>query len=238
MSITRRLPRTVDDVRRAFNMAERKVHAIENNGGEDVAFSKITLEKVRLFNPKFKTEVGERIDALENQTSVTSEKVAVRNQLVMNMSHFVQVLNQTIDRGIFKATDRNFYGIDTNDNSVPTLYNEADIEKWAMQFVEGDEKRVRKGGVPMGFPSANELKEKYNAFVALDEKQSDTKSKYDKEQEDVMNLMDEARFIVRNIWDEVEFAYRYEDASSKRRKCREYGVVYVSTNGEELLEDE
>ena len=42
-------------------------------------------------------------------------------------------------------------------------------------------------------------------------------------------MFDTVKKLVTDIWDEVEFFYRNEpDEPSKRRKCREWGVVYVS----------
>ena len=39
--------------------------------------------------------------------------------------------------------------------------------------------------------------------------------------------------LILDIWDQVEFFFRKDEASSKRRKAREWGVVYVNDEGEE-----
>ena len=63
--------------------------------------------------------------------------------------------------------------------------------------------------------------------------QTSKKDAYDKEQEDVDNLRETAADIILDVWDEVEFTFRKNTASSKRRKAREYGVVYITRPGEE-----
>ena len=49
-------------------------------------------------------------------------------------------------------------------------------------------------------------------------------------------MFETAKQLVVDMWDEVEFYFRHEpDEASKRRKCREWGVVYVSDNKGKII---
>ena len=48
----------------------------------------------------------------------------------------------------------------------------------------------------------------------------------DRESEDVERLRAEVADLVRDIWDELEFVHRKDSPAARRRRCREWGVVY------------
>ncbi|MES2619602.1 MAG: carboxypeptidase regulatory-like domain-containing protein [Bacteroidota bacterium] len=84
----------------------------------------------------------------------------------------------------------------------------------------------------MANPSAAQVATQHTIFVAAQGDQSTKKTAYDNEQEDVAEISVEGLDLVDDIWDECEFTFRKDSAPSKRRKCREYGVVYVPRAGE------
>jgi len=50
-------------------------------------------------------------------------------------------------------------------------------------------------------------------------------------------MRDDVADLVKDIWDEVEFAHRKDPASALRRRCREWGLVYVDKTGKEGPEE-
>lgn len=237
MSITRKLPRSIDERLSALRVADQKAGKVTETGGE-LVFSQNSYQKLKTIRSKFEKETQEKHDALVAQSDATQEKRAVLNRLTMFISHFIQGFNNAIGRKIFKVADRAYYGLDVNDDTVPVITKESDAVQWADNIIKGEKSRLENNGEPMAMPSADEVETAYNDLLAKDQTQSMLKDEYDKEQEDVEKLLDEVdHFIKFKIWDEVEFFFREDAAPSKRRKCREWGLVYVTDEGE-ILEDE
>jgi hypothetical protein len=230
----RKLPRSVNDYIDACRNAKRKADAIGDIAL--LAFSAATLERLNVFLPLFETEVNERKVALVNQTNSTAEKNLAFDVAVMYASQFFQVFNFGVLRDVFNETDRPYYGIDVNDSNTPAINSDSDLLLWGQNLIDGEVARVAAEGTPMSMPSVAEFEIEFNKFKTLQSAQSALKDQYDKEQEDVAGLLDDANLLVRDIWDEVEFHFRHDDAASKRRKCREYGVVYVNDKNEVIVE--
>ena len=231
---TRKLPRSVNDYLDAFRAAKSKADAIGNVSL--LAFSASTLERLEAFLPMFETEVNERKVALVNQTNATCEKNLAFDKAAMYASQFFQIFNFGVSRNVFQETDRPYYGLDVNDGNTPDIKTDSDLLLWGQNLIDGEAARIAAEGVAMSMPSAAEFEIEFNKFKTLQSAQSALKDQYDKEQEDVAALLDDANLLVRDIWDEVEFHFRHDDAASKRRKCREYGVVYVNDNNEEIID--
>ncbi len=230
----RKLPRSVSDYLTAMWAAKTKADAIGDV--TKIAFSALTYERLNGFLPNFETEVNERKEALVNQTNATAEKNLANEKAAILASQFFQVFNFGVYRGVFKASDRPYYGIDVNDSNTPDINSDSDLLLWGKNLIDGEAARVAAEGPPMSMPSAAEFETEFNKFKDLQIAQSQLKDQYDKEQEDVAELIDEADLLVRDIWDEVEFTFRHDEAASKRRKCREYGVVYVNDKNEVIIE--
>ena len=230
MSITRLLPKSAPQVfnliRNAFNMSETIA---------DKATLPIPPEvyaKLLVYYPKLDREIGEYNIAMVAQTGVSAAKWTAFNRVVMFCSHYLQVFNYGVLRGVFPANHRMFYGIDVNNSKVPPMTNETELLNCAANIKKGDANRVAAVGRPMAMPTAAEVETAFQAYFALAQQQSTLKVSSNKEQEDVSGILAEGIRQAADICDELEHKYRHDTDSSKRAKCREWGVVYkvVATN--------
>ncbi|MBI9039674.1 MAG: hypothetical protein JEY97_16205, partial [Bacteroidales bacterium] len=158
------------------------------------------------------------------------------DKAAMFASQFFQVFNFGVLRGIFNETERPYYKLDVNDGNTPVINTDSELLLWGQNLIVGEAARIAAEGTPMSMPSAAEFEIEFNKFKDLQIAQSQLKDQYDKEQEDVAALLDDADLLVKDIWDEVEFHFRHDEAASKRRKCREYGVVYVNDKNEVIVD--
>lgn len=200
----------------------------------DLPFSAATLAALLAFLPIFRTEMQQRGSALSAQAASTSVADAAKELLKMFISHFFQVFNLGIERNDYTADQRAHFQLNVNQEELPELSTEMQIHTWANRIVNGDAARVAAGGAAMSNPTAAQVGTKLTAYVTAQGAQSVKKGEYDLEQEDVEGLRPQADEIIADIWDESEFTYRKETPSSKRRKCREVGVVYRPRPGETL----
>ena len=199
---------------------------------ESLAFSQENYDQLKVLYPQFKKEMDERGTALSVQSESTILRSAAEEKCRLIVSHFLQVFNFGVARGIYKVSERAYFQLDINQENLPDLKTEEGLRSFAENIITGDPKRVAAGGVEMANPSAAEVEAAYNDYVAKLTDQSTKKDTYEKEQKDVDNMRAQIDELIRDIWDEIEFKFRKDEPPALRRKAREYGVVYVSRPGE------
>ena len=226
----RQLPNTDEGRAKALKNAKEKAN---NTDPTQWAISTETKDRVDAFLPDWEQELAERGEALSGQTEASKTEDEAMGKAHTYMSHFWQVFNFGIERENYSASDRAYYQAPVNNSEIPWTFTESEILVWGKRLIDGEAARIAAGGVAMVNPTIDEVIVKYNAYVAAHNAQSTAKDEYDKEQEDVETKRPEADDLILDVWDEVEFTFRKDDPPSKRRKAREWGVVYVSRPGEE-----
>ena len=118
----------------------------------------------------------------------------------------------------------------------PNLDSYTTVEEAAQAIVEGEPARAAAEPaihVPMALPSAVNVGEVLTEFRNVRHATEQAQVKTDDEREDVDALYPAAQALAVDIADTVEFFYRKDpDASSRRAKCRRWGVVYIYDAGE------
>ncbi|MGV9004985.1 hypothetical protein [Flavobacterium sp.] len=225
MSIARRLPNTDATRSKALTKAKFK------NDSIPVANQFLTTPTITRLDdtqPVLKVAMQRRGTALAEQVDATSEVSQSFLKSRMYISHFFQGFNMGIARGIYMAANRAYYQLDASSDSVPAMHSHQDVAYWGENIETGDAARIAAGGVAMASPTAAEVKAAVDSFNTKNTDQSILKDNYDSKQEAVSALHEEADKVIKKVWDEVETFYNEEENSSRRRKCREWGVVYVS----------
>lgn len=197
-----------------------------------LAFSQSSLQKVQSFLPMFEKAILEYkqnyIKQIENNTNFQKEAKKAR----LYVSHFIQVVNMAVMRGDIQESIKAYYGIDSEDNRVPSLQTEAELIKWGKSIIEGEQARVMKGQSPITNPTIAVVKVRYEKFMELHRFQKMLKQNVQRTQERLNKLRKEADKIILNVWNEIEEFYNKETDKIKRAKSSVYGVVYVFRKNE------
>lgn len=226
MAITRKLPNTDFARNIALKTAFTKKGLV---APADMAITPTTNTRLTATQPLFASKMDARANALQAQAASTALKIEAQATAKMYISHFIQVFNLGVERGLYPASARAFYKLDVNSNSVPPLDKESDVIYWGEQLNTGEAARVAAGGPEMQNPGIDLVNSMYDEFIIQNNLQSTLKDAYDKAQEEVSNMRPDVDLLILKIWDEVETFYNQEPPPSKRRNAREWGVVYVST---------
>ncbi len=194
----------------------------------DVHFAKLDLGDANSLYSVFKRDVGESSAALAKQGQLTDANDAKNAALAQVTSHFIQVFNFAVARGTFARSDRAFYGLDMNQADVPPMSSHADIQLWAGKLVTGEAARLAAtpGAVPMAMPPISAVA--LAQVEGLEQSHSEAKDVYDKEQADVAADRGPIDALLLDMWDTIEFNLRTLDGPSRRRRAREWGVVYLT----------
>ncbi len=226
MSLQRRLPKTDAARLIALNAAKTKK---DNTAPGAVVLTPNTITRLDTTQPLFASKMQTRANNLQAQTDSTASKETKQSKARMFASHFFQSFINAVLRGVFPNSHKAFYQLDVSSNSVPPLDSEPLLTFWGQRLIDGDAARITAGGAPMSMPTIAEVVTVLDDFKAENIAQSTLKDAFDNSQEDVAAERPEADAVILRIWNEVETAHDDETPESKRRKCREYGVVYVST---------
>ncbi|MCL4482046.1 MAG: hypothetical protein M1445_05445 [Bacteroidetes bacterium] len=219
----RRLPNTDQARLRAINTA---ILMGQKKTPDELAFSANTLARLRAFFPGFETNLIHHKLARTQQDKNSRTYLEIAKKARIYLSHFIQILNFSIQRGDMKADVRNYYGM-VGDKKSPSLVLESELLEWGKKIIEGEHQRVLHGGNPLYNPSIAVVKVKFDQFVDAYYFQKTLQSNTVRWTQKVSGMRPEADEIILDIWNEVEEFYSAYPEEIKRERAAEYGVVYV-----------
>lgn len=225
----RRLPNTDKARSRAL---ERAFKRLENDGAKSVPYCEQTALTLRTFVSRFQRAIISVEAAKNNQVQKNKDYMELQRKARLYVSHYIQVMNFGILRGELKPETRNYYGLEKYGSNVPPLNSENDLIHWGKSIIEGDQKRVLKGGSPFYNPSIALVKVNFEKFLDAHHHQKTLQASTDRYASQVIQLRHEADELILNIWNEVEAAFEHLPDTLKRKKAEYFGVVYVFRKNE------
>ena len=100
-----------------------------------------------------------------SQNKKSKEYNEIIRKARLYLTHFIRVMNMAIFRGDLPAETRAFYGLATNESTVPSLNTENELISWGKRIIEGEEFRIRKGGSPITNPTIAVVKVRFENFI-------------------------------------------------------------------------
>jgi hypothetical protein len=158
----RRLPNTTSAVIRSLSAARDAYNQFPDN-------RLITTAHWAALDPsgspaslltRFLKEAGDVPLALAAQAPLTDAFGKSLARLTLHVSHFHQVLDFAIERGLLPPASRAFYDRDLSATTLPPLGNAAEVLDAAAKIPSGESARANAEGashVPMAMPSASEI---------------------------------------------------------------------------------
>lgn len=225
----RRLPNTDKARARALEKAYKR---LETDGHSKIPFSEQTAIMLRTFILKFQNALITADAALKNQVQKSKEYTELQRRARLYVSHYIQIMNFSILRGELKPDIREYYGLEDYGQTVPPLNAENDLLRWGKQLIEGDYKRIIKGGSPFYNPSIALVKVNFEKYTDAYHHQKTLQANTDRYAAQVTNLRAEADELILNIWNEAEAAFEHLPDSLKRKEAERFGLVYVYRKNE------
>jgi len=225
----RRLPNT--DVARL-----KAMRAAYDKGKElppfKLAFSQPTYQKLQSFLPVFEKNIAESRFTYANQIKKSKEYQQQLQKARIYISHFLQVMNMSIERGELPASTRTYFGLGEKDTRLPSLTSEEALLQWGESILRGEQERMRRGLSPIANPTVALVRVRFerfkDAYMAKKTMQKNT-SRYFSELPALRKTADE---LIAQIWDEVEDYFKELPDEKRRTECTKYGIVYVYRKNE------
>jgi len=218
----RRLPTTDKARTRALDAALQK--AAFKNG--KVAISPKTIEELQTVKSKFENTLKHYEMNIQIQAEKNHEYKAEMDKARMYVSHFIQVLYLTSERGEINGGIK-YYGLDEFDGKVPPLNTEEEILFWGNKVVEGEQKRIQSGGSAIYNPSIALVRIKVEEFKDAAIFQNNLKKNTTRTYHLMQELRKTTNDFISQLWNEVEEGITTDLPKHKRQIAQEYGLVYI-----------
>jgi hypothetical protein len=108
---------------------------------------------------------------------------------------------------------------------------------WGERIIEGEQKRVMRGGSPIYSPSIALVKVHYEEFVDAYRHQKMLQNITNRASMRVAELREKADVLIQEMWNEVENSLVNLSDDEKRERATEYGIVYVYRASEQKKEE-
>ncbi len=230
----RRLPNTDTSRIRALRTA------IEKSGKTDfqeLAVSMNTISKAKTVVNKFEKLCNQYQQIFDTQVKANILFQSKVKNAKMYISHFVQVLYMSVMRSEIKATHLQLYDLQDLNLIVPDLNTNDQLLEWGEKIINGENKRMAKGGVPIYNPSIAKVNVMYTIFKDGYQTQQLHQKATSRVLNDVSEYRKEVDAVIFDIWEEVE-KHNSELPEIKRLNSnREYGVIYYYRKGEIINEN-
>ena len=220
----RRLPTTDKARQRAIDTA---INIATKKTSSELAFSKSTLDELHNINSLFQNVFKQYKFDIKIQADKNKDYKASLETAKMYVSHFIQVLFLTNERGEINGGIK-FYGeLENFNGKVPVLNSEEEILKWGKVIIEGEQKRIQNGGSAIYNPSIALVKIIVENFKDTAIFQNNLKRNTQRSQQKMKELRKSANDFISRLWTEIEDNIQTGPPKIKRQLSQEYGIVYV-----------
>ena len=230
----RRLPNTDSARLRAM---KRAIEMSKDIPPFRLAFSMKTLVKLQALLPLFENAISHQRQTQANQNEKSRSNQDTARKARIYITHFLKVMNMAVTRGEFPPETRSFYGIASDDASIPSLTTENELVAWGRRIIDGEEYRIRKGNTPVTNPTIAVVKVRYEKFL---ETRNHYKTIYRRASDCVSRTSDlrrEADDLIAHLWNEIEGNFASLPEEEKRASAGKYGLVYVFRKNEITRQD-
>lgn len=225
----RRLPNTDAARIRAMKIALEKGRELPPN---KIPFSMKLIVSLQRFLPQFENTIQLQRQSYSAQFEKAKDYSEIHRKARLYLTHFVKVMNMAIFRGELSPEIRSYYGLATNESTVPSLNTENELISWGKRIIEGEELRIRKGGSPITNPTIAVVKVRYQNFIdAWTFQKTLARRTLDYVEKNTI-LRKEADELILQIWNEIEATHSKLPEEKRQEANENFGIVYFYRKNE------
>lgn len=225
----RRLPNTDAARIKAMKTALEKSKELPPH---KLAYSSKTIVRLQKFMPLFEHNLQLYRQTMSAQNKKSRDYYEIAKKARIYLTHFIRVMNMAILRGEIPAETRAFFGLATDDPTVPSLNTDTELLTWGRRIIEGEEFRIRKGGSPITNPTIAVVKVRFEKFIEAWTFHNTLAKRTTDYSQKTIEMRKEADEIILQLWNEVESSLAELPDESRLESCEEYGLVYFYRKNE------
>ncbi len=227
----RRLPNTDLSRIKALKTAIEKASNIDF---QEVAISMKTLSSAKRVVDKFERLCNKYQQTFDTQVKANIAFQSKVKNARMYISHFIQVLYMSVTRSEIKSEHLELYGLHDLNLIVPDLNSNEQLLQWGQKIIEGENKRISQGGVPIYNPGIAKVSVMYVLFKESYQTQQIHQKATARILNEVSEFRSEVDSIIFDAWEEVEKFNAEFPQNERLEKNREYGLIYYYRKGETI----
>lgn len=201
-------------------------------------------EEVELIIPyDFRVKLQEVAQNFENKLNFknsTQQKGVAQNRkhteltakARMYLSHFMQVMNMSIQRGELAKSARLFYGIEKEDSKLPDFSTDALLLEWGAKIIEGENNRMAKGGNRIYNPSLALVSINFENFKESFQNLQHQQKIQLRANTEITSYRPIADKYILELWNILEKHFECSNETKFRTACSAWGISYVYRKSE------
>lgn len=197
-----------------------------------LACSRQTLYDLQNIKTSFENDLKHHELDLNIESDKGAGYRACADKARLYVFHFIQILYMSIERGELKEEVLGLYGLQDLKMKMPPLQYEKELLDWGWKIVEGEQKRMQKGGSPLYNPSIALVKVQMENFRDAAVFQYNLRKNSLRSYEKMQKTRQITNDFISRMWTEIEENITGDSAKHRRQKAQEYGVVYVFRRNE------
>lgn len=197
-----------------------------------LAFEARYIHPLRNMHDQLKTLKFQQTQSWKQIVSQNKKYQQAQEKARMYLSHFVQVLNMSIDREELTPETRRFYGIDPGENKIPRMISATELLEWGRNIIDGETKRIRTGGAPIMSPTIGKVRVWYDKFRDLHHSQEVARKSYQRSVKQLPDVRRKTDALIQMVWNQIEEHYEQLPEEQKRTQSMQYGIVYIFRKNE------
>jgi len=204
---------------------EAALQKVEFKNGK-VAISAKSIEELQIVKSKFENLLKHYEMNIQIQADKNHEYKAAMDKARMYVSHFIQVLYLTSERGEINGGIK-YYSLGEFEGKIPPLNTEEEILYWGAKVVEGEQKRIQSGGSAIYNPSIAMVRIKVEEFKDAAIFQQNLKRNTTRTYNAMQELRKTTNDFISQLWNEIEEEIITDNPKHKRQVAQEYGIIYI-----------
>lgn len=201
----KRVPETDEGRIKALQAA---IDREELNEDQEMILAMDEVEELRLFVTSYEGVRFVLNQAMKDFAKSQADYTELFKNAQMYVSHFIQVLQLTAIRNEIKIEVLSDYGFENGEETVlPDLLTEEAVLRWGEKIIQGEAKRMSRGGYPLYNPAIAKVRVHYELFAESVHSTKIYRQNVVRQQAALYEMQKKSESMIRDIWSRVEEKY-------------------------------
>ncbi len=144
----------------------------------------------------------------------------------MYLSHFMQVLKMSVERGEIKKQYLKLYSLPDDLTTLPSVQQINQLIEWGPKIVSGEKERVKNGGRPIYNPTVGMVSTHLDIFAEAYERHRQLQQRTRDMEQQLKELRPSVDALIERIWNQVEQHFMGNRVIDRVEQCEKFGVKY------------
>lgn len=149
----------------------------------------------------------------------------LQRNAVLYMSHFMQVLRMSIERGEIKKKALEFYSL-SDDMAALNFQTISILLEWGPKIIAGENARLKKGGRPIYNPTIGMVSTHFEIYKEAYEKHQVLQRRTREMERQLKEVRPSIDELILKIWNDIEKHFMGEKVIDRVEECEKYGIKY------------